>query len=360
MTAKWVKLRTPETYFIQSKLVSVGSSIWYSTLCNYGEKGMVEFDTKENKVKNVIKYGAQEQLTCHSCCGYGNNIYIVGYNNSLKTWQFIEFNTSKHTFTAKPIPRIGSEPSIIAINQDIYIFNGFRKDGKYSICSTSMNKPLKTKLDTSYQCNLYKQAILKYKNRLIRFGGSRQTTRHTSDTFYMSSIIQATNENITWMVKPKYKLPFGNSGCGYVMYKQLIIIFGGHLGYVDGSHRYTADIYLLNLNDVRETGWIKIQNLECPHKEPYHAILMGTDVHLFGRHHSGHFVINISKILLKYDAQNVNLFSKSPSYLKNNNNIEDDEKCKKCCQLNIYLSIATGKQQDLMAMNGELELKNNE
>eukprot|EP01084_Bolivina_argentea_P255470 429698_1 len=125
------------------------------------------------------------------------------------------------------------------------------------------------------------------------------------DRFIMSSPIKYNNfKNIQWTENINYKLPFGVVWCGFVLYKDCIILFGGM---TDGKTLLDS-IYLLKLND--NNGWIKLEHIKCPIKSAYMAVLDSNQkyVHLFtgGNEQkvSKHYSILLSKIVGNIEIEN--------------------------------------------------------
>eukprot|EP01083_Nonionella_stella_P154936 499814_1 len=83
MSKEWKQLENPKTTKIRPESISIGNSIWWSTDYNEGERGMVEFDIKSNKIISTTPYPNDITPEFHCLCECGNIIYIVdGYLNN--------------------------------------------------------------------------------------------------------------------------------------------------------------------------------------------------------------------------------------------------------------------------------------
>ena len=273
--APWNKLVAHKIPLIQDKLISIKNHIWYSTSYAYGEeKGMGKYDCQSDKISTIIKYPANIRPHNHTCCKYKNNIYII---NGAKS-EIILFNPSTASFTKKlDIPNLGHHASCITFNDFIHIFHG--KQNKKHIIYSIADNTINIFDDTTTATYLSSVCVLKYGDRIIKFGGTDALCQTEVNTFWISSEIKG-NEggDIEWTLKPKYKVPNSVLGCGYVLYKHFILIFGGKIK----SAVYSDNIYILDLkNDI---GWIKIKHIKCPLCSVYRAVLdEENNVHLFSR-----------------------------------------------------------------------------
>eukprot|EP01084_Bolivina_argentea_P239594 402669_1 len=273
----------------------MGDYIWYSTSYRVGEKGMVEYDTKSNKVVSNIPYPHDIQPWCQSVCRYQNNIYIV---NGWKG-QIITFNTQTKQFCEiLNIPEIGNYSSSIMIDNEIHIFNGDKNCDH--IVFNPKTQHITTFKDYHQTKGIRFQSILKYNSGIIRFGGLDCKHSKYLDEF----VIGLRNRNpstcdgpYTWNVVPSLKLPLPLLiKRGYILYHEhIVIIFGGY-----GNRDYGDRIYLSNLNNSQQ-GWIEIKDLQCPLKSAFQAILLHNNVHLLcmDNHDKApnHYVLEIDHIL---------------------------------------------------------------
>eukprot|EP01084_Bolivina_argentea_P034901 64649_1 len=95
MSCDWNELVAHKTIATYQHIINIGDSLWYSTSYKYGEKGMVEYYIKTNKIKQIIQYPEDIQPTGHTICAYRNIIYIIdGWING----NIISFNISTKQF----------------------------------------------------------------------------------------------------------------------------------------------------------------------------------------------------------------------------------------------------------------------
>eukprot|EP01083_Nonionella_stella_P094979 266594_1 len=285
--SQWQHLMPHETPRISYNLVNIGDKIWYSTDYQKGEKGMVEYCPKTNKVVRTVKYSEHMYLKGHSICRYRGSIYIVDGRKG----NIILFNPSTQTFDTKTtnMPKIGVRSCCIAIHDAIHIFHGSTNTNSqhliYSIPNNTIHSLKDPAPQTTDSCSSV--AVLKYKNKIIRFGGKL-------DSFYLSSDIkQNASNHISWTLKRRFKLKHPLSNFGYVLYKQYVIIFGGQIGYPSVD---TNRIYVLDLEG--HTGWKMIPNITCPVSNSFYAVLAGNSIHIFtGWIARKHFSISITDVL---------------------------------------------------------------
>ena len=61
---------------VRNKIALIGNSIWYSTghktTYDKSDTGMIEYDTKLNKIVNIIDYPANIVPKGHKCCHDGD------------------------------------------------------------------------------------------------------------------------------------------------------------------------------------------------------------------------------------------------------------------------------------------------
>ena len=154
----------------------------------------------------------------------------------------------------------------------------------------------KTKDGVITNKRIYNVSFVRYNNKLFRFGGSQYGSR--MDWFLESTDIGSyKTDNISWQNIDKYKLKHPMSKCGYIIYKNFIITFGGDIGF----YEHIDSIYTLNIGDGVH-GWMEVPDIKCPKKSGYRAILTSkNDIHLFQgfneNDEAGHFSIGLSEIL---------------------------------------------------------------
>eukprot|EP01084_Bolivina_argentea_P056980 104187_1 len=200
---------------IIAQIANVGDSLWVSTNYDQGEKGMVEYCTKTNKIIQIVKYTHNIQPIDHSVCQHENNIYIIDGVNS----QIILFNPFTKQFTIKnKLPKLGGGICCVEFNNYIHIFNG-QTNIKHIIYSINDNT-IKSVNDSITTHNIIFVCTLHYNQRIIRFGGWNYGTNKYMDRFIISSPIKYNNlNNIEWTENINYKLPLRVVDCGFVLYK---------------------------------------------------------------------------------------------------------------------------------------------
>ena len=273
--SSWEELVHHETCCIVGP-ISIDSSVWYATFYNKGESGMVQYDTISNRIGNIIKY-EDHKPHGHQCCNYENYICIVDG----KKGKLILFDTLTRQFVkAVTIPRIGNGASVIAMNDDIHIFNGcLNNNSKHIIYSVEADKirilrcrKMKKKMNNKIR----NQCVLRWGNKIIRFGGWNVKSKQLLDSFYISSPIKPNETGkIKWNFKAEYRLKNKHHRCGYVLYENFIMIFGGEIK----KGQYSDGIYLLDLS--KNIGWIPLK-IKCPLKSQFFATLTANnDIHIF-------------------------------------------------------------------------------
>ncbi len=71
-TTNWNDLPHCQTPCVRHQIANVGDSLWISTDYNEGEKGMVEYSTKTNKIIQIVKYPKSIKPLGHSLCQHEN------------------------------------------------------------------------------------------------------------------------------------------------------------------------------------------------------------------------------------------------------------------------------------------------
>eukprot|EP01084_Bolivina_argentea_P239057 401743_1 len=165
---KWRELMNHNTPSIRDHIINIGSSIFYSSDYDRGHRGIVKYDTKQNKI-NIYKYKHHQCVSLimnHSMVNHTNNLYLInGYAGEI-----IKVNLLNETFKKiKEIPQIGWYPSSVMANEQIHICGGRFNNGQYIIYSPKSNKIICIK--DKYSIRITNQSVLKYNNKLIRFGG---------------------------------------------------------------------------------------------------------------------------------------------------------------------------------------------
>lgn len=315
MDHKWNVHPKPDTVDIRDKLVQISDSIWYSTDLITGESAMVEYCVKTNKVLQIIEYPHELNTSdSHYLCVVGNIVYIIDGT-------IIAFDPSSATFATKiEFDKYGEYCSAVAMNNDIYIYC----KSTAHIYNTITNKI--GQINDKFASNkLQNVCSLNYGRTLIRFGGGTGYFKlesafltginnidmvygyvhHNERKLKLNNIASDVIDLIynfycgvteyNWTQIDEFTLPHNIYGCGYIIYKQFILIFGGFIG------SYTNSIYFLNLKDD-DSKWLRAE-MKCPKKSEYRAILTSNnDVHLFQTSdQTGHYSIPLSAILPNID-----------------------------------------------------------
>ena len=249
------------------------------------------------------------------------------------------------------IPKCGVGASSIVINGKVHIFGG--KDS----CDHIIFDPSTNNLTTLKDKHQIKKAgyenILIYNHQIIRFGGFNTQTTKMLGRFMICDDFESTQDHqYSFINKPNYKIDKVINGCGYLIYNNYLITFGGRT-----DEEMIDDIYILNLNDGSTTNkWIKV-NAKCPHQSGYQAILMQNEmIHLITRAGSNptHHNIHISKILGQY-------------YTKPQQNTDNDDIKKEYDiveaekqSLQSLVDELLNNQNELKQENQQLKTRNNE
>ena len=261
---------------------------------------MIEWDIPSEKIVNTIQYPEGMKPARQYCCNYNGNIYLIDGENG----EIILFDPMTKTFTKKcEIPLIGRYPSAVVMVDKIHIFYGkYGSDSKrvYLIYDILTNKL--SEYAHKFDKALCRVSVIKYKHRIIAFGGS---DGRRLNTLWVSSEIGPDDEfRPKWTIKEDWKLPKRTAGCGHILYKDYIIVLGGSIG-SGGSRKDSEAIYLLDLRS--DNGWIELKHIKCPLQSEYLAInISDSMVHLFVAMNKwpnwqesvrGHYSIHISTLL---------------------------------------------------------------
>ena len=299
---------------VRYKMVTIGDSIWYSSSHKShwkdSEGGITEFDTKTMKVVQTIEYPNNIDITPehHVCCKYNDKIYIIDGEYGC----IILFDTVTKTFEKKlDFPKIAWYPSAVVVFDKIHIFYGEENEDNYFMYNIKDNTLKAIKLKEKNQSILC-VAAMRYKNRIIRFGGYNYDIDATLDGFEVSPQIiegkEDENEDVfinKWITNPKWILPKAIQLHGRVLYKHYVIIFGGAV-WKDDASEYLDSICILDLENSDE-GWKELDLIKCPIPSQYVAVIGPDDsVHLvvgvsqwpnWQNGKKGHYSIPISTIL---------------------------------------------------------------
>ena len=327
---KWKIHSKPATILIANRLIQIHDSIWYSTNYMNGEQGMVEYCLKSNTTKQIVKYPSDIKPVRHALCRYQNKIYIID-----QTAGIIEFDPSTKQFNKKvAIANIGFDPSAIAIQDTIHIYNGDNNNKSIAFIYIPFNNVIHTVKDENAKHKISSSSLLLHDKNLIRFGGYNHDTSSYGNEFMIArkikneftmNVINAyvhgteyklkleqipsditnliyeffcTKNEYVWSKIEKFRLMNKIGSCSCVLYKDFIIAFSGKS---DASKReYNDKIFILDLTD-QDKGWIEL-SMKCPVKCKYRTILTtDNNVHLFKwfgpDREPGHFSISMASLL---------------------------------------------------------------
>ena len=286
--SSWNKLLSHQTLCIRDKIIYMDktSTFWYSTDFEEGERGMVEYNIKTNTMQNIIKYpqnnssGSSTPIIkpkFHCLCAYKDLIYIIDAAGSFSEPSIISFNPTTKTFKKLlKLPKLGKFPCCIEIHGNLHIFHGQRNQNH--LIYSPQNNTIKSLKDASTSDRLNNVAIIKYNNKIYKFGGISFGTR--LDWFIRSEIIEKQHQydTIKWIQNDNRKLKKGLRGFGYILYRNFLFTFGGCLK----AGVYTDKIYCLDLLDDN-SEW-KEMEIKCPEKNGYQAVLIDDkgDLLVFG------------------------------------------------------------------------------
>ena len=274
--SSWDQLATHSTRFIIDRMSLINNIIFYATPKGWGLSGIVQYNPKTDQLSTNKWPSNINPGNNYSCCHYKNKIYIIDgdyiprimvFNTTNKSWNIIN----------KKLPRLGSLATCIAMDDFIHILGGKRNTNHliYSIKKNtikSINDPTAT-TPASLVC------VVKYENKLCKFGGYDVGAKRMLTDFYMSSCIKNDEyESIEWKLEEKNKLIEGVAGCGYIVYEHFIVVLGGEVD----DDMFTDKIYVLDLK--RNNGWREMKHIRCPLASQYRACLDGDgNLHLFTR-----------------------------------------------------------------------------
>ena len=305
----WVTHQMPPSTIMADKLIQIKDSIWYSTPYESGESGMVEYCLTSNTVKQIVKYPFNIQPFNHVACSLNDLIYII---NGAPNTEIIVFDPCSLQFSSKGNPlkdKIGAYPSVIDINDKLYIYNGSHNKSLSYIYNPETNES-KTNNDDFALYRICNVAIIKYETQIFRFGGLTNANKAylvdwfliDDSTIGIDALIVAgyirtkcdheyPPSDILGLIFEFYhvsretheldncsdaRLPFKMYLFGYILYRHYIIIFGGKIG----LNEFLDSIFILDLYN-KDKGWIE-SDVRCPKKNGYKAILTSNnDIHLF-------------------------------------------------------------------------------
>eukprot|EP01084_Bolivina_argentea_P034696 64243_1 len=273
--SKWKECDAHQTTEIYPQIINIEDSLWYSTSYRYGEHGMVEYCIKTNKIKQIVTYPKHIRPDRHALCEYNNIIYIIDAGNG----NIISFNPFTNQFKQKlKVSKIGYFVSCVLISDKIHIFNGTTNQ-KHFVYSITNNKIQTFNHDTITYSNILFANIIYYNKQIIKFGGFNFDKKKYINNVIISPIIKGYT-NMKWSQQINCELPTPMANCGYILYNNYVITFGGETHGWFG-HMFLDNIFVLNLNNINK-GWIKLNHIKCPLKSQYISVLdKYNNVHLF-------------------------------------------------------------------------------
>ena len=258
--------------------MEIDNHLWYSSshksIYDKSENGMVKYNHHTNEITEIIPYSEDITPCRHFCCHHKDQIYIIDGENE----EIILFDPNSKTYTKKlNIPQLGRYPSAVVAFDKIHIFHG-DKNTNHLIYDIASNTII-TQEDASVanERRMFGVSILKYQNRIIKFGGY---CWYFVDTFMISNELHPddTEKALEWT--ELIKLPRAVEMCGYVLFRHYIIIFGGEGTAIQGD-KFMDTIYIFDLNK-RIQGWKLVKHIKCPIRSKYCAIIDSDNmVHLF-------------------------------------------------------------------------------
>ena len=299
----WPQLQSPCTSHIAPSVIQMGTSLWYSTDCDAGSCGMVEYDIETNSIKSVVKYRGGCEPKGHCICKLGRDILII---DGVKG-QIFAFRPKNKKFIRKcAMPPTGNLASCVALHGDVHIFNGYTNEtGAHLIYCGATNKVRALKDHRAGRGYIH-ESVTAWNGHILRFGGCNARTKEALCDFWMSPKLRAdatpspTLRGYKWTKKKSCVLPYGFIACGHVVWRQWLLLFGGQFG----PAQFSNDVYVLNLAQIGKGGarWTKLHHLECPFRSRFHAVLHRQQLHLFqilslNDEWRGHYTLSVPEIL---------------------------------------------------------------
>jgi len=279
----WRELAAHQTPWIQQP-IEVKDSIWLSTAHCQGERGMIEYCKRTERIKSVVRYPEWLEPRYHACVRYAGDIFLVDGING----QIVAFNVSSRRFVKKlAIPKLGAHPSCVVVQRlgQIHILHGEanRRHYVYSIEANSLQTvedekvSMAVDMDAASAANaspkrcLESVCVVAHQNRLIRFGGMCGARRNSDKVWLSSPVTQTAME---WTQQRSMRRAL--SHCGYVLYGDKLVTFGGCVDKVT----CTDKIFVLDL--ARGGGWTECAHIKCPVASCFEAVLSEDgQLHLF-------------------------------------------------------------------------------
>lgn len=229
--------------------------IYISTMSNDEERGIVEYDVKNDKIKKVHKYPNGLVAVGHSMTRYGNKLLLVDGYSTKAIWSF-DMNTKTFEKVTK-LNEIGHGCSCLVHDDLLHIIGGSKND-KHIVFNIN-TKSMQSEKDESAKGMTAEFGLVLYKKKLFKMGGYDLSNKRFVSSVFRSSPLDETKNGLClkWTEVPSFKLPTILRSFGYVQYKQWVIIFGGQ----EGKNQFRDEIYYLDLE--KSDGW-QLCSVKCP------------------------------------------------------------------------------------------------
>jgi len=255
---------------------------------------MVEYDCVDDTVKKVVRYPPDFKPRCHSLCRFqADSIVIVDGVNGV----VVIFKCSTKKFSkAIPFKKVGGSCSVVAVEDNIHIFNGLRNEAKDYFVISMKDRSVKRFRNNDGSNAMTAVSVVKQSDtEFYKFGGYSMSSLNCSTDFFVGSLTDGNAAKpLSWTKKPAFALREPVSGFGCVLSGPSIFIFGGST-----AGCVLDDISMLNVNE--QTGWIKTP-AKCPAASSFAAALDDQQkVHLFSYNavEKMHYVVAANDVTLE-------------------------------------------------------------
>ena len=276
-TKQWVTRQLPgDIYRILDKVIYASNSIWLVV-----NSGICEYNIKTNILSDPYPFPHQIRRFGYtaSCCVFMNNkIYIIGGTNPATIISFdVISKKMKYEigFTQHTILTLRAGSAAVA-NGLIHIYGG-EIQRRYLIYNPATKR---IKRGKNIPVGGKGAAFLAKGQEFIAFGGHHwDRDRFMAEgsggielnTFLRGKDIDDAG-NVKWTICNNLALKKPMSGFGYIIYKDVIITFGGCTGKNGSGHCGVTDcIYILDMKD--DNGWQQSE-IKCPEKSRFSAVLI--------------------------------------------------------------------------------------
>ena len=252
---------------------------------------MVEFDTTNNTMKQVVPYPKGIEPNGTVICKYKDNIIVVVDS---KGGIVFTFDVTNNHFT-KPItiPILGENCSVIVVGDYVHIFHGRKNDDSQYLVYSLHDHKIMTFKEESCSVPMSLVAVIKGpENEFYKFGGYDWSHKKAVNSFFTGTLKdEDASKPIQWTKNPKFTLTKPLQGLGYIQYGSYIVIFGGY------STDNVDTVYVLDLR--ADSGW-KQAALQCPITSSFTATVDSDDnIHLFtwGHDEKKHICIGAKAVI---------------------------------------------------------------